>query len=140
MNFSIEHMIEENEDSLGLIVGMNDEKKLIFAHKTYEEFFAASWLAKNRHSHTNLVTVLFQEKHTNTLTKGSPVHLAILYRNLDVLAMNEDQIENCNDKLSWNAFHYADETPSLAPIYLMLKRVQINRELLRNHSISCAVL
>jgi ankyrin repeat protein len=106
--------LEESEDSLGLIVGINDEKKLIFAHKTYEEFLAASWLARNCHIHTDLVAALFQEKHTNIrlmfdmiLAKDSPVHLAVLYRNLDVLAMNEDQIENCMDNAGRNPLHIA---------------------------------
>jgi ankyrin repeat protein len=106
--------LEEGEDSLGLIVGMNDEKKLIFAHKTYEEYLAASWLARNCHTHTDLVTALFQEKHTNIrlmfdmiLAKDSPVHLAVLYKNLEVLAMNEDQIENCMDNAGRNPLHLA---------------------------------
>jgi ankyrin repeat protein len=36
--------------------------------------------------------------------------------------------------LNWDAFHDADKTLSLAVINLMLKRVQINRELLKNYS------
>jgi ankyrin repeat protein len=36
--------------------------------------------------------------------------------------------------LNWDAFHYADKTLSLAAINLMLKRVQINRELLKNYN------
>jgi ankyrin repeat protein len=106
--------LQESEDSLGLIVGMNDEKKLIFAHKTYEEFLAASWLARNCHTHTDLVAALFQEKHNNIrfmfdmiLAKDSPVHLAVLYRNMEVLAMNEDQIENCMDNAGRNPLHIA---------------------------------
>ncbi|XP_068903743.1 serine/threonine-protein phosphatase 6 regulatory ankyrin repeat subunit B-like [Tenebrio molitor] len=114
--------VEEGEDSLGLIVGINDHGRPAFSHKTYEEFLTASWLSKNYKHHLNLLLVLFQENHRNIrfmfdmiLAKDSPVHLAILYRNLETLKQHEDQIKNCRDNAGRSALHLACSWGSTYP-------------------------
>jgi ankyrin repeat protein len=114
--------VEETEDSLGLIVRINDHGKPVFTHKTYEEFLTASWLSKNYKDHLNLLVVLFQENHRNIrfmfdmiLAKDSPVHLAILYRNLETLKLHKDQIKNCRDNGGRSALHLACSWGSIYP-------------------------
>jgi ankyrin repeat protein len=114
--------VEDGEDSLGLIVGINNHGKPVFTHKTYEEFLTASWLSKSYKDHLNLLVVLFQENHRNIrfmfdmiLAKDSPVHLAILYRNLETLKLHEDQIKNCRDNAGRSALHLACSWGSIYP-------------------------
>jgi ankyrin repeat protein len=114
--------VEESEDSLGLIVRINDHGKPVFTHKTYEEFLTASWLSKYYKDHLNLLVVLFQENHRNIrfmfdmiLAKDSPVHLAVLYRNLEILKLHEAQIKHCRDSGGRSALHLACSWGSIYP-------------------------
>jgi ankyrin repeat protein len=114
--------VEETEDSLGLIVRINDYGIPVFTHKTYEEFLTTSWISKNYKDHLNLLVVLFQENHRNIrfmfdmiLAKDSSVHLAILYRNLETLKLHEDQIKNCRDNAGRSALHLACSWGSTYP-------------------------
>jgi hypothetical protein len=83
---SILEELSESEDILGLIVGLNSDKKSVFIQKSYEEFLAALWLSRNYQNHKYLMLLLFQKDYRNTrlmfdmlLVKNSSVHLAVLY-------------------------------------------------------------
>ncbi|KAH0813270.1 hypothetical protein GEV33_009521 [Tenebrio molitor] len=58
--------LSESEDILGLIVGLNSDKKSVFIHKSYEEFLAALWLSRNYQNHKYLMLLLFQKDYRNT--------------------------------------------------------------------------
>lgn len=106
--------IVKSGDRLGLISGLNDEKKPIFTHKTYEEFLTASWLVKNYHICLNLSHFIFKEDYKNIrfmfdmiLAKESQVHIAVLYRNINILNKHKDEIFKCRDKGGRTALHIA---------------------------------
>ncbi|EFA03955.1 hypothetical protein TcasGA2_TC014099 [Tribolium castaneum] len=106
--------ISMNEDSVGLIVGITTERKVIFAHKTYEEFLAASWLSKNWKQRKELLLTLFEEEFNSIrflfdllLANDSSVHLAVLHRNIDMLEKHKDEIVGSRDKAGRNALHVA---------------------------------
>lgn len=121
--------ISVNGDFLGLVVGLTDDKKVLFAHKTYEEFLVASWLSKNWKDHKELITILFEDQFKNTrlmfdmlLAKDSPVHLAVLYRNLDMLKKHKDKIVDSKDKAGRNALHLACSWGRKHPLVKVLKK------------------
>ncbi|EFA03074.1 uncharacterized protein LOC103314642 [Tribolium castaneum] len=94
----------EARDNVSLIVGFSDEKKPIFTHKTYEEFLAASWLSKNCRNYPHLREILFEENYKNIrlmfdliLARDSPVHVAVIYRNLAVLETYQGEVLKCRD-------------------------------------------
>ncbi|XP_044266905.1 uncharacterized protein LOC123012818 [Tribolium madens] len=106
--------IEETKDNVGLIIGFNDEKKPVFAHKTYEEFLVASWLSKSYHNYPHLFEITFKENYKNIrlmfdmiLAKDSPVHVAVIYRNLAVLEMYQDTVLKSRDRGGRNALQIA---------------------------------
>ncbi|XP_063913940.1 uncharacterized protein LOC135130477 isoform X2 [Zophobas morio] len=106
--------LEEGADSLGLITGVSNEKKFVFAHKTYEEFLVASWLVKNWQNCPDLMKILFEAKYSNVrlmfdilMARDSPIHLAVLYRNIDVIKQHEEDIESCKDKGGRSVLHVA---------------------------------
>jgi ankyrin repeat protein len=106
--------LSESEDILGLIVGVRSDKKPVFIHKSYQEFLAALWLSRNYHNHRNLILLLFKRDYSNTrlmfdmlLAKNSSVHLAVLYRNLDILEEHEDEIVDCRDAAGRSVLHLA---------------------------------
>ncbi|XP_044267748.1 uncharacterized protein LOC123013350 [Tribolium madens] len=117
VDLNCDELVDEiftNGDSLGLIVGLTTERKVIFAHKTYEEFLSASWLSKNWKQHKDLVLILFEDEYNGIrymfdllLANDNSVHLAVLHRNLNMLENHKDEIINSKDKVGRNALHVA---------------------------------
>jgi ankyrin repeat protein len=115
--------IVQNRDSVGLIFGLNDENKPVFTHKTYEEFLTASWLAKNYKDHPDLVQIIFNEEHNNIrlmfdmiLAKDSPVHISILYRNMNILETYGNDVSKYKDKGGRNPLQIACAWGSKHPL------------------------
>ncbi|XP_063913941.1 uncharacterized protein LOC135130478 [Zophobas morio] len=106
--------VEHDRDRLGLIFGFNDERKPIFTHKTFEEFLTASWLVKNYKAFPKLLQVILDHDQRNVrlmfdmiLAKDSPIHIAVLYRHLDVLEGSTEDLSVCKDKGGRNPLHVA---------------------------------
>ncbi|XP_063907485.1 uncharacterized protein LOC135125753 [Zophobas morio] len=105
--------IKEERDAFGLIVDVSDNMQPIFVHNSYGEYFIACYFFKNYGKVANLKNILFKERYTNIrflfdllMAKDSEVHVAVLYKNLDVLKKNEESLKR-KDRAGRNALQVA---------------------------------
>jgi ankyrin repeat protein len=105
--------IQENGDCFGIITGVTSENVPLFIHQSFGEYFAANYLVKNYRKIPNFEQLLFDEKVTNIrflfdllLAKNYPAHIAVLYKNLEVLLAHGDQLR-LKDKGGRNCLHLA---------------------------------
>jgi ankyrin repeat protein len=86
-------------DSVGIIVDVTEEKIPSFLHNSYGEYFAASYLSKNYRRVRCFVDFIFEESYNNIrflfdllLAEECPAHVAVLYKNLEVLMRHDDAL------------------------------------------------
>jgi ankyrin repeat protein len=105
--------IKTNKDPLGIVTKVNDEGKAVFEQFTYGEYFAARFFANNFDKARLIREELFSNGHKNLmmilsviLAEDNPLHLAVIYRNVDQIAKYIDH-KNVHDKAGRNPLHLA---------------------------------
>jgi ankyrin repeat protein len=105
--------VKTNKDPLGIVTKVNDEGKAVFEHFTYGEYFAARFFANNFDKARLIREELFSDGRKNLmmilnvlLAKDNPLHLAVIYRNVDQIEKHIDD-KNVYDKAGRNPLHLA---------------------------------
>jgi ankyrin repeat protein len=87
-------------DPFGIVSGVTDDNQVIFSHQTYAEYFACAWLKNNLDKVSLLQDDLFTKKNQNLkfmfdimLAEKSALHLAVIYRDTDVVLKHLDKSE-----------------------------------------------
>ncbi|KAH0816061.1 hypothetical protein GEV33_006730 [Tenebrio molitor] len=87
------HEFKTNKDLLGIVTKVNTEEKAEFEHYTYGEYFAANFFANNFDKARIIQKELFFSRYKNLmmilniiLAEESPLHLALIYENMDQFA------------------------------------------------------
>jgi ankyrin repeat protein len=87
-------------DPLGIVSGVTDDNQAIFNHQTYAEYFACMWMRNNLDKVSLLQDDLFTKKNQNLklifdimLAENSALHLAIIYRDTDLVLKHLDKSE-----------------------------------------------
>jgi ankyrin repeat protein/ABC-type transporter Mla MlaB component len=87
-------------DPFGIVSGVTDDNQAIFSHQTYAEYFACAWLKNNLDKVSLLQGDLFTKENENLklifdimLAENSAVHLAVIYRNTDLVLKHLDKSE-----------------------------------------------
>jgi hypothetical protein len=82
--------IKTNKDPFGIVTKVNSEGKAVFQHFTYGEYFAARFFSNNFDKARLIREELFSDGHENLmmilsiiLAEDNPLHLAVIYRNVD---------------------------------------------------------
>jgi hypothetical protein len=103
--------IKPNKDPLGIVTKVNDEGKAVFEHPTYGEYFAARFFSNNFEKARLIREELFSDGHKKLmmilnviLAEDNPLHLAVIYRNMDQIEKYIDDI-NVHDKAGRNPLH-----------------------------------
>jgi hypothetical protein len=106
--------IKTNKDPLGIVTKVNDEEKALFEHPTYREYFAARFFSNNFDKARLIREELFSDGHKNLmmilsviLAENNPLHLALIYRNMDQIEKYVDDDKNVHDKAGRNPLHLA---------------------------------
>jgi ankyrin repeat protein len=105
--------IKMNKDPFGIVTKVNFEGKAVFQHFTYGEYFAARFFSNNFDKARLIREELFSDGHENLmmilsiiLAEDNPLHLAVIYRNVDQIKKNIDN-KNVHDKAGRNPLHLA---------------------------------
>jgi ankyrin repeat protein len=105
--------VKTNKDPLGIVTKVNDEGKAVFEHFTYGEYFAARFFSNNFDKARLIREELFSDGRKNLmmilnvlLAKDNPLHLAVIYRNVDQIEKHIDD-KNVYDKAGRNPLHLA---------------------------------
>ncbi|XP_068896655.1 uncharacterized protein [Tenebrio molitor] len=100
-------------DGFGFITEVSDNLVPTFLHNSYGEYFVASYFFKNYKKIPNLKAILFRNRYTNVrflfdllMAKDCPAHIAVLYRNFEVLTKHENSL-NSTDKGGRNPLQVA---------------------------------
>jgi hypothetical protein len=79
-------------DQFGIVSRVTDDNQAIFNHHTYAQYFACAWLKNNLDKVSPLQGDLFTKKNENLklifdimLAENSALHLAVIYRNTDLV-------------------------------------------------------
>ncbi|RZC38488.1 uncharacterized protein BDFB_007813, partial [Asbolus verrucosus] len=115
LNIEYEQDLDEIEEcfAIGIIIGLTEEKKNKFLHQSYAEYFVATYFRKNFGTIGGKIKkIIFQDRFRNIrfmfdqlLAEDSQPHLAVIYKNLDVLKNCHDL--KCKDKAGRNLLHLA---------------------------------
>jgi ankyrin repeat protein len=91
-------------DPFGIVSGVTDDNQVIFTHQTYAEYFACAWLKNNLDKVSLLQDDLFTKRNQNLkvlfdimLAENSALHLAVIYRNTDLILNHLDKTKVNND-------------------------------------------
>ncbi|XP_063921124.1 uncharacterized protein LOC135135934 [Zophobas morio] len=81
---------KEKLDVNGIIKEINESGEAVFEHQTYAEYFACTWLKKNKEKAALLKDVIFKVRYENLrlmfdvmLAENNPLHLSIVYKNVE---------------------------------------------------------
>jgi hypothetical protein len=108
--------IEKNKDPLGIVTKVNKEGKAVFEHFIYGEYFAARLFANegNFHKARLIREELFSDGRKNlmmilniVLAKDNPLHLAVIYRNVDQIGKDIEDKRQVLDIAGRNPLHVA---------------------------------
>ncbi|XP_063923992.1 uncharacterized protein LOC135138073 [Zophobas morio] len=104
--------IEQIKDDFGLLSKIDvPSKTAVFVHSIYAEYFVATWMVKNRDQKDIFKSFMFEIDYRTIrimfdliLSKGSPVHIAILHRDYSNLVKHQDDV-NSKDKAGRTPLH-----------------------------------
>jgi ankyrin repeat protein len=107
------NQIKTNKDRFGIVTKVNDERKAVFEHFTYGEYFAARYFSSNFEKARLIREELFSDGHKNLmiilnviLAEDNPLHLAVIYRNVSQIEKYIDD-KNVHDKAGRSPLHLA---------------------------------
>ncbi|KAJ3663431.1 hypothetical protein Zmor_007693 [Zophobas morio] len=106
---SVQKFSNNNYESIGIITELKNNVPH-FLHGSFAEYLAGTYLSKNTRDIP--VDVFFDQKYNNVrfffdMLSGetSPAHVAVLYKNFDLLKSYDDKILACKDKGGRSALH-----------------------------------
>ncbi|XP_063904462.1 ankyrin-3-like isoform X2 [Zophobas morio] len=116
LNFDIENNVEDSKEefiSVGLLTKIIS-KPANFIHNSFAEYFAALYFSQNQRLSSIFVDVIFEPRYVNVrfffdllLAKESPPHVAVLYKNINLLEKYEHQIGSGTDAGDRSVLHVA---------------------------------
>ncbi|XP_063904465.1 uncharacterized protein LOC135123604 [Zophobas morio] len=116
LNIDLEHNFEESKEeyiSVGLLTKIIS-KPAHFIHNSFAEYFAALYFSQNQRLSSIFVDVIFEPRYLNVrfffdllLAKESPPHVAVLYKNINLLERYEHQIRTGTDAGGRSVLHVA---------------------------------
>ncbi|RZC43034.1 uncharacterized protein BDFB_009381 [Asbolus verrucosus] len=93
--------IQEDNDCIGIITEVTENRIPNFWHPSYGEYFAATYFSKNYQRIPKFKEFIFKERYSNVrflfdllLAKNFPAHIATLYKNLTVLKNHKEKIKD----------------------------------------------
>ncbi|XP_063904463.1 uncharacterized protein LOC135123601 [Zophobas morio] len=124
LNIDIENSFEgfkEEYVSVGLLTKITS-KPACFIHNSFAEYFAALYFCQNRRLSSIFVDVIFEPRYLNVrfffdllLAKESPPHVAVLYKNVNILKNYEKQIRTSTDSAERSVLHVASSWGQIHP-------------------------
>ncbi|XP_063921132.1 uncharacterized protein LOC135135940 [Zophobas morio] len=109
--------IKQEHDPVGIITEVTVETIPYFIHKSFAEYFVATYFVKKYESNNSADTfrdVLFESTNRNIrfffdllLAKNSPAHVAVLYKNINVLKSYNDELKDLRDLGERSVLHIA---------------------------------
>jgi ankyrin repeat protein len=119
--------IKAKNDPCGFITEISENGQPNFVHISYAEYFAAVYFSKYYRRISTFKNIIFKEKYTNIrfffdliLAKNSPIHVAVLYKNLHALKNHIDKIK-CKDLGGRNVLHLACSWGERFPILNVIR-------------------
>ncbi|XP_063904472.1 uncharacterized protein LOC135123605 isoform X2 [Zophobas morio] len=116
LNIDIENSFEDFKEeyvSVGLLTKITS-KPACFIHNSFAEYFAALYFSQNQRLSSIFVDVIFGPRYVNVrfffdllLAKESPPHVAVLYKNINVLENYEKEVWTSTDAGGRSVLHIA---------------------------------
>ncbi|XP_063904478.1 uncharacterized protein LOC135123608 isoform X2 [Zophobas morio] len=116
LNIDFENNFEDSKEeyvSVGLLTKITS-KPACFIHNSFAEYFAALYFSQNQRLSSIFVDVIFEPRFVNVrfffdllLAKESPAHVAVLYKNINLLEKYGHQIRTGTDAGDRSVLHVA---------------------------------
>ncbi|XP_063904460.1 uncharacterized protein LOC135123599 [Zophobas morio] len=116
LNIEHENNFEDSKEeyiSVGLLTKIIS-KPAHFIHNSFAEYFVALYFSQNQRLSSIFVDVIFEPRYVNVrfffdllLARESPAHVAVLYKNINLLEKYEHQIRTITDAGDRSVLHVA---------------------------------
>ncbi|XP_063904464.1 uncharacterized protein LOC135123603 [Zophobas morio] len=116
LTIDVENNFEDSKEeyiSVGLLTKLV-YKRAHFFHNSFAEYFVALYFSQNQRLSSIFVDVIFEPRYVNVrfffdllLARESPAHVAVLYKNINLLEEYEHQIRTITDAGDRSVLHVA---------------------------------
>ncbi|KAJ3655454.1 hypothetical protein Zmor_014585 [Zophobas morio] len=123
--------IQNRADSIGLITEVTDSFPQ-FLHNSYAEFFVAKYFTEHYKEIEDFEKIIFDSRYVNVrfffdllTAKDSSAHIAVLYKNIDLLKQHKDDLMGCEDTGGRNVLQLACSWGQRCPTLEMERQEEI---------------